>query len=357
MGESETNENLPGRRHFLRTLALAGASIGVKPLEVAAEELFNPATTKKDEVSLAQSASSVNSPLESRIDDYVKSKRRSRYLSNTDEISVTVYDIMHDNKLVSINEDARRMAASTIKNFVMLAVFNQIDAGRIRYNQRVRDQIMGKDLTVKDLVESIISYNYDPKGGSRIGNRHTNVLIELLGGPERVSQIIRSYGLFSETSIVETIPPNGRTYNNTTSTHDLNIFYNQIWHSYLPQSVEMRRILGLHKKNGSRVFNGTCIPDDVLQYTKSGYVYGVNVDSGVLVMRDAQGNPNPYAISIMIEDKTKPYSRRRIPNWGRRRSELIRDISEGVYDYLYQTHMGKPYYCRQHKGSHLGGSQ
>src|SRR3989344_4353935 len=116
MGESETNENLPGRRHFLRTLALAGASIGVKPLEVAAEELFNPATTKKD------------------------------------EISFTGYGRMHDNKLVSINEDARRMAASTIKNFVMVAFFNQIDAGRIRYNQRVRDQIMGKDLTVKDLV-------------------------------------------------------------------------------------------------------------------------------------------------------------------------------------------------------------
>ncbi|MBI2655994.1 serine hydrolase [Candidatus Woesearchaeota archaeon] len=357
MGEQiEVNQtNGRSRRNFLKTLLLAGAYPAAKPLEIIAEELSE--STNTSEAGWAQSASAIDSPLESRIDAYVKARRRSGYLSNTDQFSITVYDIEHDRKLVSINEDTRRMAASTIKNFVMLAVFDQIDEGRISYNQRLRDRVMRRDLTVKDLLESIISYKYDPPGGSRIGNRHTNMLIDLFGGSARLNAIIQKYGLFSETRIVEKIPPDGRTYRNTTSTHDLNIFYNQMWHNELPQSVEMRRILGLHKKNGSRVFNGTCIPDDVLQYTKSGYVYGVNADSGILVMRDARGNPHPYAISVMIEDKTKPYSRRRIPGWGRRRSELIRDISEGVYDFLYQTHMGRPYVCNQHKGMHLGGRQ
>ncbi len=355
MGEQiEANQtNGRSRRNFLKTLLLAGAYPAAKPLEIIAEEL--PESTNTSEAGLAQSTSTIDSPLENRIDAYVKARKRSGYLSNTDKVSITVYDIEHDRKIVSINEDVRRMAASTIKDFIMLAVFDQIDRGRISYNQGVRDNVMGRSLTVKDLVESIISYKYDIPGSATIGNRHANMLIDLLGGPDMVSQIIQKYGLFSETRIIEKIPPYGRTYNNTTSTHDLNIFYNQMWRGNLPRSEEMKRILSLPKRD--RLWDMTCIPNGVLQYTKSGYVYGVNADSGVLVMRDAQGNPHPYAISIMIEDRTKPNSKIRNPEWGRKRSELIRDISEGVYDYLYETHHGRRYMCRQHKGNHLGERQ
>lgn len=250
------------------------------------------------------------------------------------------------------------MAASTIKDFVMLAVFDQIQAGNIKYLQRVTDSATKRSYTVKDLIESIISYKY----GFAVGNRHTNLLIDLLKGPARVDAIVKKYGLFSETRIIEKIPPrSGRTYKNTTSTHDLNIFYNQMWHNKLPYSVEMRRILGMPKSIATRLYTNTCIPEGVLQYTKSGSVFGLNADSGILVMKkDKDGQPHPYGISIMIEDKTKPYSKasREVrKRWSRRRSELIRDISEGVYDFLYQTHMGKSYYCKQHRGNHLGGRQ
>ena len=156
---------------------------------------------------------------------------------------------------------------------------------------------------------------------------------------------------------MEYIPRGGRTYKNTTSSHDLNIFYNQLWRNNLPYSSEMKRILSLPKTDW--LFDRTCIPRGVSQYTKSGTVYGLVADSGILVTRDVQGRQHPYAITVIIEDKTKSYSknRSRAGTWTRRRAELIRDISEGVYDFLYRSHIGKPYMCRQHNGRHLGGSQ
>ena len=44
---------------------------------------------------------------------------------------VTVYDIEHGTKVASINEDTRRMAASTIKDFVM-AVSTMKPSGVVR---------------------------------------------------------------------------------------------------------------------------------------------------------------------------------------------------------------------------------
>ena len=179
-----------------------------------------------------------------------------------------------------------------------------------------------------------------------------------MGGPKKVNEILSKYSFLHDTRVVEYIPNGGRTYKNSTSTHDLNRFYNQMWHNKLPYSREMKRILSLPKRD--RLYDRTCIPKGVLQYTKSGTVYGLVADSGILVMKnDGNGNPHPYAISVMVEDKTKPPSKNRKISalWVRKRAELIRDISEGVYDFLHQTHVGKPYICKEHRGKHLGGRQ
>ncbi len=277
--------------------------------------------------------------LESRMGSFIQEKRKSGYLNPADEISVTVYDIDNNRKVVSINEDARRMAASTIKDYVMLAVFHQINRKKIKYSRRIQR-----------LLERMIRESHNPS---------TNSLIRELGGVKNVSGIIRSdFPYFNETMVVETIPDDGRTYKNTTSSHDLNIFYNQLWKGNLPYAQEMKRILRLPKKD--RLTDRTCIPSNTIVYNKTGTVHGLVADSGILVMRDNKGNQYPYAISVMIEDKTRPHSgdsRAVRDTWKKRRSELIRDISEGTYDFLYNLHMEKPYRCKEHGGMHLGRRQ
>ena len=312
------------RRAFLK---LSGAGIGARigdglaPLAVHSE----PQT-------------SVDSPLESRMDAFIKDLRHTRHLDPTDEISVTVYDIDHGRKVASINEDVKRMAASTIKDYVMLAVFKQIENKKLNYTPEI-----------KRLLQMSIQHS---------SNSATNRLIHILGGPRQVNNILSQYfPFFKETRIVEEIPDGGRTYRNTTSTHDLSIFYNQLWAGNLPYANEMKRYLSLPKHD--RIFDGTCIPSGTRVLNKTGTVYGLVADSGILVMKDDKGKTHPYIINVIIEDKTKPHSkdRKEAGSWTKYRSDLIRKLSEGAYDFLYQLHTGKPYNCNKHQGRHLGGRQ
>ena len=331
------------RRNFIRSSGAVIAA-GLAPLisfaSVEAEELKEQ---QKSNPMPRNNNTSLDSVLEPRMNAFIKDLGRSRHLNPTDELSITVYDIDHGRKFVSINEDVRRMAASTIKDYVMLAVFHEVSLGNLKYTSKV-----------KGLVESMISYNR----GLAEGNHSANVLIDMLGSTQRVNQILRgNYKFFNETRIVEHIPTNARTYRNTTSTHDLSIFYNQLWKGSLPYSSEMKRILSLPKHD--RLFDGTCIPSGTRVLNKTGTVYGLVADSGILVMKEDKGKTHPYIITVIIEDKTKPHSRDRkeAGRWIKYRSDLIRELSEGAYDFLYQLHTGKPYYCNKHQGRHLGGHQ
>ena len=327
------------RRHFLR-FAGAGIAAGfasmILPSETESEVLEYTQRTKPKTSKTNNNL--VDSPLESRMDSFIKDLRHTKHLHPTDSISVTVYDIGYGRKVVSINEDVRRMAASTIKDYVMLAVFKQIENKNLNYTPNIRR-----------LLQMSIQHS---------SNSATNSLMHILGGPQQVNNILSKYfSFFKDTRIVEYIPSGGRTYKNTTSTHDLSIFYNQLWAGNLPHANEMKRYLSLPKHD--RIFDGTCIPTGTRVLNKTGTVYGLVADSGILVMKDDKGNTHPYIINVVIEDKTKPHSkdRREAGRWTKYRSDLIRELSEGAYDFLYQLHTGKPYYCNKHHGRHLGGRQ
>ena len=331
------------RRNFLSSSGVVIAA-GLAPLiSFANTEAEGLKEQQKSNPMPRNNDTSIDSVLEPRMDAFIKDLKRSRHLNPTDEISITVYDIDHSRKFAGINEDVRRMAASTIKDYVMLAVFHEVKSGNLKYTAKV-----------KGLVESMISYNR----GLADGNHSANVLIDMLGGTQGVNQILRgNYKFFNETRTVEHIPTNARTYRNTTSTHDLSIFYNQLWVGNLPYANEMKRILSLPKHD--RIFDGTCIPSGTRVLNKTGTVYGLVADSGILVMKDDKGKTHPYIINVIIEDKTKPHSKDRngSAGWIKYRSDIIRELSEGAYDFLYQLHTGKPYYCNKHQGRHLGGHQ
>ena len=266
--------------------------------------------------------STIDSPLEADFERYIKSRRSRRVLAPTDRTSFVVYDISKGQKIVSINEDRQMMAASIIKNFVMLAYFHEVKYGRKAHT----DANKGK-------LRAMIQWS---------SNAETNYFIRLLGGPARVNRILRSnYPYFKQTRIVEYIPYTGRTYKNMTSARDLSTFFLQLWRGKLPFSEKMKWYFKL--KNGDYIYKQTYIPASVAVYNKTGTVYGLVGDGGVLVLRDPQGRARPYIFIGLMEDRTKTNRRNRwesFYNWKNRRAYILRRLSEQAYKYIYEKHYG-----------------
>ena len=266
--------------------------------------------------------STIDSPLEANFESYIKSRRSRKILASTDRTSFVVYDISKNKKLVSINEDRQMMAASLIKNFVMLAYFHEV-----KYGRQAHTNVNKGNLTA--MIQ-------------RSSNPSTNYFIRLLGGPARVNKILRSnYPYFKQTRIVETIPPSGRTYRNMTSARDLSTFFLRLWQGKLPHSEKMKWYFKL--KNGDYIYKQTYIPSSVEVYNKTGTVYGLVGDGGVLVLRDPQGRARPYIFIGLMEDRTKTNRRNRwqsFYDWKNRRAYILRRLSEQAYKYIYEKHYG-----------------
>ena len=272
---------------------------------------------------------------EESIDQYIKGLRFKGILASTDRTSFVVYDVTQQKKVVSINEDQTMMAASLIKNFIMLAYFHEVKHKRLEHTSENRRQL-------RLMIQ-------------KSANTSTNHFIKLLGGPRGVQRILKwNYPYFNQTRIVEYIPPTGRTYRNTTSARDLNKFYNQLWLGNLPYSNKMKYYFGL--PNGDRIHDKTCIPSNVRVYHKTGTVYGLVGDSGILAIIDSQGKQRAYIFTGMIEDQTKTSNRNRSEafwSWVGRRSDTLRRVSEAAYEYIYEVHYGGQFDCRHHVEQHL----
>ena len=264
----------------------------------------------------------IDSPLEASFELYVKNRRSRRILSTTDRTSFVVYDISKNKKLVSINEDRQMMAASLIKNFVMLAYFHEVRYGRKAHTA-----------TNKGHLKAMIQWS---------SNTSTNYFIRLLGGPAKVNRILKTnYPYFKQTKIVEYIPRGGRTYKNMTSARDLGTFFLRLWHDRLPHSEKMKWYFKL--KNGDYIFKHTYIPSSVTVYNKTGTVYGLVGDGGILTLRDPQGIQRHYIFVGLMEDRTKTNLRNRwqsFAKWRNQRTYILRRLSERAYKYIYENHYG-----------------
>ena len=266
--------------------------------------------------------STIDSPLEADFERYIKTRRSRKVLAATDRTSFVVYDISKGKKIVSINEDRQMMAASIIKNFVMLAYFHEVKYGRQKHTA-----------LNKGHLRNMIRWS---------SNSSTNYFIHLLGGTARVNRILRNnYPYFKQTRIVETIPRSGRTYRNMTSARDLSTFFLKLWQGKLPHSEKMKWYFKL--KNGDYIFKNTYIPASVAVYNKTGTVYGLVGDGGILVLRDPQGRARPYIFIGMMEDRTKTNTRNRWQSfyaWKNLRAYILRRLSERAYKYIYEKHYG-----------------
>lgn len=264
------------------------------------------------------------SNLQRQVMTQVKRMRSQGLIRPEEKTSWSVYDFTTREKLVAINEDIPRQAASMIKPFVAQAYFFQVDdsRGKIRYTSEVRR-------TMERMIR-------------RSSNTATNRLMSIVSRNERnrgardVERVLKKNapGIFRETRIVEKIPANGRTYRNLASAHDYSRFLYALWHDRMPYASELREIMSL--SNRDRIYHGVkSIPRGVKVYDKTGSTARLCGNMGIIDAPGRGGRRYPYTFVGIIErpSRTKNYS-----SWITRRSNAIRTVSNLVYLDMKKRH-------------------
>jgi beta-lactamase class A len=228
------------------------------------------------------SALAHGSTLESQVDRLVKRQRARRQIWPDEQTSWSVYDFTGRKKLVSINEDVPRQAASMIKPFVAQAFFYTLQErrGRLRYTGAIRD-----------IMEQMICDS---------SNTATNEIMDLVSrynggnGPRDVERVLKRHagGVFQQTRIVERIPANGRTYRNLASAHDYSRFLWALWHDRMPHCHEVRELMSIpnHDRITRRVRG---MPANVRVYDKTGSTAMLCGNMGIIECYDRRGRPRP----------------------------------------------------------------
>jgi beta-lactamase class A len=262
--------------------------------------------------------------LQSQVSALVKRMRAEGRISSNERTSWSIYDFSTRKKLVSINEDIPRQAASMIKPFVAQAFFYTADR---------RSSGVQFSSSVRDIMEQSIR---------RSSNTATNELMRMVShangnhGPGDVEQVLKRYapGVFRETRVVEYIPTGGRTYRNLASAHDYSRFLFALWHSRMPHAEELRDIMGLpnHDRITRRV---SSIPAHVRVYDKTGSTARLCGNMGIIECQDDRGRSRPYTFIGIIErdSRTESYT-----SWITARSNALRSVSNLVYLYMKNRH-------------------
>ncbi len=295
----------PTRRQFLGALASCSAALlmGAPPFARAA---------------------TAGTSLQAQVLDLLRELRADRMISADEKSSWAVFDLTTREKLVSINEDIPRQAASMIKPFVAQAFFYTVEdsGGAVRYTDEVR-AIMERSIR-------------------RSSNPATNQLISLVSrhnasrGAADVEQVLKrnAPAIFRDTRIVETIPANGRTYRNLASAADYDRFLTALWDDNLPYAADLREIMAL--PNRDRIASGVdTIPDTVRVYDKTGSTAKLCGDMGIVEAVDFRGRSRPYTFVGIIQRSTAAKS---YGAWITRRANAIRSVSDLVYRDMKDRH-------------------
>jgi beta-lactamase class A len=264
---------------------------------------------------IARPLAAAEGPIQNVVEQEIQYLKARRQLRSGDEISIQVFDLAEKKMLVDINGDTVRNAASLIKPFVMLAVYEQIARQEMPETPEVNRQIH-RMISISD-------------------NQATNRLIRQLGdgdvhqGLVAVNTVARKYG-FNHTTAIELIPEGGRTYANRTSTCDTTHFFTQLYEQRLisPQySQKMNEVL--LKNVHERIKTYQLKKDGVAVADKTGYVRGLNGDCGIVYRSTQNSQGHDYVLSIIIENRERPAE-----GWGRQKTAVIRYLSDRIYQNL-----------------------
>ncbi|MBN3885162.1 MAG: serine hydrolase [Nostoc sp.] len=226
---------------------------------------------------------------------------------------------------IDINGEKRFAAASTIKFPLLVALFQEIDAGRIKLTDKL---VMRRDLKVGE--SGIMQYKPIGTKFSVLetatlmmtisDNTATNLVLDRLGGAAKVSQRFRSWGL-QNTALRNLLPDIGGT--NTTSSKDLVRLAALVSNNRLLSPTSRNQVLGIMR----RVKTNSLLPAGIGQGAtiahKTGTLRFIIGDAGIIQMP----NGKSYLAGVLVQR----------PNYDPKAGDFVREVSRRVYNYLDNT--------------------
>lgn len=263
--------------------------------------------------------------LEYQVNAYIQQLRRAGRIPSNEQTAWSVYDFTARHKLVSINENRPMQSASMIKPFLAQAYFFRHDENDHRYpydeliRVRMTEMIQDSNNGAADFFINRIGINRPPPQRPRV-----------------VERVLKRHAasIFRQTSIVEYIPRDGRTYRNRASAHDYSRFLYAMWNDRLPFASEIKHYMGL--PNRDRIQDGaSTVPDSARLYHKTGSTAHVCGDMGILVAPGHNGKSYPYIFVGIIEKDERALD---YGDWIRDRGNVIREVSDLVYNFMRQRY-------------------
>lgn len=200
---------------------------------------------------------------------------------------------------IDINGEKRFAAASTIKFPLLVALFQEIDAGRIKLTDKL---VMRRDLKVGESG----TMQYKPIGTkfsvletatlmmTISDNTATNLILDRLGGAAKVSQRFRSWGL-QNTALRNLLPDIAGT--NTTSSKDLVRLAALVYNNRLLSPNSRNQVLGIMR----RVKTNSLLPAGIGQGAtiahKTGTLRFIIGDAGIIQMP----NGKSYLAGVLVQ--------------------------------------------------------
>lgn len=225
---------------------------------------------------------------------------------------------------IDINSRSPLPAASTIKVPILVALFKEVDEGKIRLDENLtlqaemiatgsgnlQYQKLGTQFTVLELATKMITIS---------DNTATNMLIARLGGQEVLNQRFRAWGL-TTTALRNALPDLGGT--NTASPQELAALMAMINQGQLVSLPSRDRILSIMQSNEINSLLPKGLGSGAIIAHKTGNIGALLADVGLVNMPSGKS----YIISVMVQ---RPFN-------DDSAQELIRKISKTAYEYFNQ---------------------
>jgi len=296
------------------------ATVGIKPQEAIAK--FVSSLTPQD----SQSASSASDQIQ-LTEELIPLKQK---LANLDKkqakIETQAFFIDLDNgKYVNLAGDTPISAASLIKIPVAIAFFQDVDAGKIKLNEKLP---MGKDVIASGSGD--MQYQQGQKSFTALetvtkmiaisDNTATNMLIKRMGGKAVLDQRFQAWGL-THTQINNLLPDLEGT--NMTSSKDLATVLLKVNQGELISLKSRDRLLGIMQQTKTRTLLPPGLESGAIISHKTGDIGTVLGDAGIIDMPSGKR----YIQAIIAKRPYNDIAAR----------TLIQDMSRATYQHLKAT--------------------
>ncbi|MGK7915751.1 MAG: serine hydrolase [Prochloraceae cyanobacterium] len=243
--------------------------------------------------------------------------------ANYPQLEAGVYIVDLDNKnYVNFNGSKAFSAASTIKVPVLVAFFEDVDAGKIHLDEKltVTEEVVGggSGYMQYEAIGTKYTALHTATDMIRVSdNTATNMLIERLGGAEVLNQRFAEWGL-QNTAIRNPLPD--LTGTNTTSPEDLGNLLIKVNRGELISLRSRDRLLAIMRTTRTRTLLPQGIEKGATIAHKTGDIRSSLGDAGIVDMP----NGKRYIVSVLVKR----------PSNDPQAKILIQKISQTAYQHL-----------------------